>query len=108
MTGEREGAMGKISKYENIVLYVLKNYEGARSDDKLLYLWVLREERLNTVLPLENYLLGRCHNYPNYETITRCRRKLQEKYPELRPAKSEQMRREEAEIDFRRYARGEE
>lgn len=100
--------MGRISKYENIVMYVLKNYESTRSDDRLLYLWVLREERFSTVIPLENYLLGRCHNYPNYDTITRCRRKLQERFPELRPSKSEQARREEAEIDFRRYARGEE
>jgi hypothetical protein len=99
--------MGRISKYENTVLCILRNVADTRSDDKLLYYYVLREERFSLCISLESYLLG-TGKYPNYDSITRVRRKLQEKYPELRPAKNEQIRREEAEEDFRAYARGEE
>ncbi len=98
--------MSRVSKYENLVHCILIRREGTRSDDKLLYFWVLREEGFNTDISLEHFLIG--NNYPNYDSITRCRRKLQEKYPELRPAKNEQIRRQEAEEDFRAYARGEE
>ena len=95
--------MGRISKYENVVRYILMNKAATRSDDKLLYFWVLREEGFNTRISIENYLLG--DTYPNYDSITRVRRKLQEKYPELRPEKNEQIRRQEAEEDFIEYAR---
>lgn len=98
--------MSRISRYENTVMYVLRRYAQTRADDKLLYFWVLREEGFSTGISLEQYLLS--EGFPNYDSITRVRRKLQEKYPELRPAKNEQIRREEAEEDFRAYARGEE
>lgn len=98
--------MSRVKKYENSVLFVLRRYEPARSDDKYLYFCVLREEHFNTGVSLEHFLLS--DSYPNYDSITRIRRKLQEKYPELRPPKNEQKRREEAEEDFRAYARGEE
>ena len=99
--------MGRISKYENTVLYILREVADTRSDDKLLYWYLLREERFNPSISLENFLLG-AGNYPNYDSISRIRRKLQEKHPELRPAKNEQIRRDEAEKDFRAYAKGEE
>lgn len=98
---------GRISKYENIVRFVLRRYEGTRGDDKLLYYWVLREEGFNTKLSLEDYLLGSFHGsgFPNFDTITRVRRKIQEMNPELRPPKGDQIRREEAEQEYIEYAR---
>lgn len=98
---------GRISKYENIVAFILEKHEETRGDDKLLYLWVLREECFNTKLSLEDFLLGSYHGskFPNFDTITRVRRKLQEKYPELRPPKGDQIRREEAEQEYLDYAR---
>lgn len=95
--------MGRISKYENVVRCILMSKAATRSDDKLLYFWVLREEGFNTRISIENYLLS--DTYPNYDSITRVRRKLQEKYPELRPPKGDQIRRQEAEEDFIEYAR---
>lgn len=96
--------MGKISKYENVVKYVLTNYKATRSDDKLMYYWVLRLEHFFTGVTLEEFLLSDA-GYPNYDSITRIRRKLQEKYPELRPPKGVQISREEAEQEFIDYAR---
>ena len=99
--------MGKISQYENLVRAILTGYEDTRSNDKLLYLRLLRAEGYNTKISLDEYL--RCiSGFPNYDSISRVRRKLQERFPELRPAKNEQIRRDEAENDFRAYARGEE
>ena len=100
--------MSRISKYENLVHAILLDKAGTRSDDKLLYYWVLREEGYNVAGITLKYFLTVGEGFPNYDSVTRCRRKLQEKYPELRPAKNEQIRREEAEQDFRAYARGEE
>lgn len=95
--------MSRISRYENTVMYVLRKYVGTRSDDKLLYYWVLHEEGFHTNVCLEHYLLS--DEYPNYDSITRVRRKLQEKYPELRPPKNVQIGRDEAEKEFIEYAR---
>lgn len=100
--------MGRISKYDNVVLCILNEHVSARNDDNVLYYHFLRAEGFSTRMSLENFLLGDSLYYPKFETITRVRRKLQEKYPELRPTKNEQIRRDEAEEDFRRYARGEE
>lgn len=99
--------MARVKKYEAVVYHILKTYKATRSDDKLLYYWVLREEGFSTKLSIESYLLG-SNNYPNYDSITRCRRKLQETHPSLRPPKNELKRRDETEKDFRAYARGEE
>ena len=98
---------GRFFKYETTVAFILKKYEGTRGDDKLLYYWVLREEGFNTKLSLEDFLLGSFHGsgFPNFDTITRVRRKLQEKYPELRPPKGDQIRREDAEQEYLDYAR---
>ena len=98
--------MGKISQYENLVKAILTGYEDTRSNDKLLYLRLLRAEGYNTKISLDEYL--RFDGFPNYDSISRVRRKLQERFPELRPAKNEQIRRDEAEKDFRAYAKGEE
>ncbi|MBR5285289.1 MAG: hypothetical protein IKU30_00170 [Clostridia bacterium] len=97
--------MSRISKYENVVRAILLDKTATRSDDKLLYYWVLREEGFYTGITLVSYLCGDHNKYPNYDSITRIRRKLQEKHPELRPSKNDQIRRQEAEEDFIEYAR---
>lgn len=96
--------MSRISNYENIVHTILLTHEATRADDKLLYYWLLREEGYSTEISLSTFLIG--SNYPNWESVTRCRRKLQEKFPELRPDKPEQDRRKSLEEEFIDYARG--
>lgn len=98
--------MSRVSKYENIVHAILKDKVATRSDDKLLYYWVLHEEGFNTGISIDRYLLS-ASDYPNYDSISRIRRRLQAQFPELLPVKKEQIRRQEAEEDFRAYARGE-
>lgn len=96
--------MSRINKYENIVRTILTTKAATRGDDKLLYYWVLSMEGYNLNISLYRYLLNG-EGFPNFDTITRVRRKLQEKYPELRPPKGDQIRRENAEQEYLDYAR---
>lgn len=98
--------MGRPNLYENVVRTILLTREATRADDKLLYYWLLREEGFNTEIPLSQFLIG--SNFPNWESVTRCRRKLQEKFPELRPSEGDQIRRKELEDEYVEYARGNE
>lgn len=95
--------MSRISKWENIILPILNEYPATRSDDRLLYFWVLRKMGYDTAVSLESFLLG--VGFPSYETVTRVRRKLQETHPELSPEKPTRILRENAMEDYREYAR---
>jgi hypothetical protein len=98
--------MSKLQTMENIVLQVLENSPLARKDDYVL-MWLvtdifnpdLQNQRFGDVLynHKENGL-------PNWETVTRCRRKLQEKYPYLKDATTSVMRDKEQQeyIDYAR------
>ena len=109
--------MSKISKWEDVVERILENNIKAREDDRYLFLCVLHLEGFDpTQISLQSYLengMG-CQNtgngieikpFPNYDTITRVRRKLQEKRPNLLPPKKIKKMRADAEEDFIEYAR---
>lgn len=97
--------MAKNDKYIDIIKEVLiKNYD-ARNNDKLLYMLTLEKiypcitERSFISIFMDLEELG----LPNYDTVTRLRRLIQAKYPELkandkvrdwRTAKEEKCRRE--------------
>lgn len=95
--------MARVSKYEPIVLNILTNHAEARDDDRRLYYWVLRSMGFDTNIPLSMFLSNPA--YPNWESVTRVRRKLQERYRDLAPSKNVKIMREEAEEDFLNYAR---
>ena len=98
--------MAKLQTMENIVLQVLENSPLARQDDYVL-MWLvtnifnpdLQNQRFGDVLyhHKENKL-------PNWETVTRCRRKLQEKFPYLKDGKTAAIREQEQE-KYIEYAR---
>lgn len=95
--------MAKLRIYEPIVKEVLNEYPQARVDDFFLYVAVLNYF-CNTHEPLVDLFLNHTEKgIPGFESITRCRRKLQEKFPELRKPLPK-IRVEETE-DFIRYAR---
>lgn len=96
-----------IKKIEERVLNILLVYPDARGSDFVLYARYLQEynpELKDTGLI---YALTEAKrlNMPNYETITRARRKVQEKLPDLKPTKTTQRRRAASERAFREYAR---
>jgi hypothetical protein len=96
--------MAKIYAIEPIVAEALQNVPATRGDNYILYIEVLRkfiDPRMSLQSVFENHkTLG----IPSLETITRCRRKLQEKHPELRDAAADKVRRAD-EQEFVEYSR---
>lgn len=69
------------AKIQNQVESILRNYESTRSDDfKLVTLFYTTFYTVNGIMDIYN---GKIQKLPSMESITRARRKLQEKYPEL-------------------------
>ena len=94
--------MGRINKWEDKVKAILEEHPAAREDDRALYYWILKEEGYDVTVSIARFLMGT--GYPNFETIGRVRRKLQEKHPELSENNTRAMR-SKAEEEFRSYAR---
>lgn len=75
----------KLENVENCVIEILKDNKNTRSSDKLLYLEFLDRAGFDASVKLSDYLKD--SNYPNFNSISRARRKAQEKFPELKPNK---------------------
>lgn len=90
----------------NVVEAVLKAHPETRDDDMKLYVWIISEicpevmkQPFAKVLWYHNN-----HGLPSYESVTRARRKLQEKNPELRGKKYEKRMMNQDEY-IKRYGR---
>lgn len=98
--------MAQLNKYHRLVFSILETHKETRGDDFLLFNQVLKELNLNNCdidYILRNHaILG----IPSFETITRCRRKIQHNNPELRGEAMRVIRKEE-ERQYREYARSE-
>lgn len=97
--------MAKLKTMEKVVLQVLEESPAARGDDYVL-MWLVIS-KLNPELcdiPFSQVLYYHTElGLPNFKTIERCRRKLQEKYPQLKAPETAKKRREEEQI-YRDYA----
>lgn len=96
--------MPKFFTMEKIVLQVLEENPMARQDDYILMLKVC--EKTNPEATLHNFgMVMKNHHFflPNWETITRCRRKIQAKRPDLIAPETARKRRKEEE-EYREYA----
>lgn len=97
----------KISRIEDIVYQVLEKYPDTRSDDFILIIRVYMAIKENSVV--RNSFLDIMFNHKEYElpsfhTISRARRKIFEKHPELKP-KQITKKRKEAEEEYVEYSR---
>lgn len=94
-------------KIEDKVLYILKTNEPTREDDFLLICEVYKLDHKNvTKVNFEEVMKNHDNwNLPSFHTITRCRRKIFEKYPELNPKRIKELR-EEAKGEYIEYSRG--
>ena len=95
-----------IEKTERYVERALRQRPKTRDDDNLLYLDVLTQidPALVNVNFKSTFITARKLKLPAYETISRCRRKLQEKYPELQETIEMQNAREKQQMDMFAYA----
>lgn len=75
----------RLENIENHVIQILNEDNNTRSNDNLLYLELLSRLGFDTDIKLSDYLVD--SSYPNYNSVSRARRKAQEKFPELKPSK---------------------
>ena len=104
----------EITTLESKVRVILKENEMARADDMTLYAdyvyRIIKSEDLGLgwlvkVFSDRKYRIMK--GIASFESVSRCRRKIQEKEPALRPAPEVVEQRKEEEKKYRAYARGE-
>ena len=93
-----------IKTMHNKVMSVLEEYPATRSSDKLLIAEVYR--RFYGTYKEPFYVVMGRGDLPSLETITRCRRKIQEEHEELRAVDPVEKERINRQIDFIEYATG--
>ena len=95
--------MSNLKSTEEIVIDVLRRNERARKDDFILYGSVLRQLGVDLHMSLKTYLArAKESKMPSFETVSRCRRHLQELMPELKDEKTVEKRIEKI-ADFKKY-----
>lgn len=97
----------KIDNVENLVKQALIKNISARDDDHLLYIEVVYiiDPGLVNVNFMMNFKNARSLGLPPFETVSRARRKLQEKYPELRATSKVENARKEKQMEFEEYSK---
>lgn len=94
-------------KLEDVVKDVLTRFEETRSDDfKLIYAVYRELNFFHTTRELFCEIMMNHNKYklPSFASVTRSRRKLAKKYPELRPVKKVQKTRNKTEDEYINYA----
>ncbi len=95
--------MGRINTIHNKVKRILENNPETRSDDWLLILEVWKES-VSTDISVETLLKHHIElGVPNFESIRRCRQKIQADNPHLVNEVARLIRKEE-EAEYRQYA----
>lgn len=92
---------------EEKVEYVLREYEDARKDDFILIYRVFKEINENAVIrkPFFEVMINHYdYNFPAIASIMRARRKVYEKYPEIKPEKVSKKRKEKIE-EYKEYSK---
>ena len=99
--------MENLKKVEDVVKTVLSDHPETRNSDNILYGYVL--QNYNPMLlesSVKDYLrYFNDYKVPRFETVARCRRKVQEKNPPLRPTDNVREWRRENETKFFNYAK---
>ena len=83
------------------VYELLQKYPYTRNSDRMLYREMLTK-RGKVHMSAFDVLTSK--DVPNYESVGRCRRKLQATFPELKPVKEVAEKRKEKEEEFIQYS----
>ena len=92
----------KKQKVEALVKTILEEYPPARDNDDVLMIEYCKRVGYSLSTPYWRTLVMPS---PNRETITRCRRRVQEKNPDLRASENASKRRKKAESEWKEYVR---
>ena len=94
----------RVSQLESTVLNCLVNDDRCKKDDFILYLSVIEAYGLDTTMSIHSALNNHSLlKLPSFESVSRCRRKLQERDVSLKDGATARMR-EEARQDYEDYA----
>lgn len=98
----------KLLKQEQAIKPILEQHPETREDDFLLYAEVIKEYRpeLAELSVLDFFVAHKDLYCPSYESVTRVRRRLQNKYPELCSDRVKAKRAAE-QAEYEAYAKGE-
>lgn len=97
----------KIENVEKLVKKALQRNKDTRSNDHKLYIevaYIINPALANVNFKM-NFENAKEVGLPPFESVSRARRKLQEKYPELRPEKITQYVRNLKQIEFEDYSK---
>lgn len=98
-------------KLKNIVKDTLTNIEKTRNDDYMLTYFVIKKYLDDKNIKIEYFyqimMFHKTYGLPSIESITRARRLLQRKYPELRADREVEKIRAKEEERYRELARSE-
>ena len=97
--------VNKLIKQEDIIKPILEQHPETRGDDFLLYAEVIREYRpeLAELSVIDFFVAHKDLYCPSYESVTRVRRRLQAKHPELCSDKVKE-RRAKQEAEYKTYS----
>ena len=99
--------MRDMRRIQEIVEHCLRECEGTRSSDRYLYhqvISILKPSLLNQ--SVRTFLIDGIElGYPKFDSISRIRRKLQAKYPELRAVDVVEDMRNKRKDEFEKYAK---
>lgn len=96
----------KLKKQEDIIRPILEQCPETRGDDFLLYAEVIKEYRpeLAELRVIDFFVAHKDLYCPSYESVSRVRRRLQAKYPELLSDDAKAKRAKE-EAQYLKYAK---
>ncbi len=97
--------MAKLKKIEEVVEKILDSKIDARENDDILYVYVCEDFYKGTSsISFKDFFFTRNQiGCPNFASVTRARRKIFEKRPELKPEKVTEGRKE-MELVYKEYA----
>lgn len=90
---------------QTLVSIALINYPETRRDDRLLTVCIYKLIGVDTTGAFEDLMTNK--DLPSLESIGRCRRKLQEDHPDLRPPAEDQQLRMNMQAEYRCYVKDE-
>lgn len=96
----------KLDTLESEIEMILIENEKTRSDDMSLYFSYLIRHEVGLLRVFSDRRYRIAHGISSFESVSRIRRKIQAKYPELKPDSEVIKLRKMEEKRFKEYARG--
>lgn len=98
--------MTKLKEMEKTLTAILRECPQTRGDDDLLYVKFLAKKKISlSKFSAKDFILEyRKNGLPTIESVGRCRRKIQERYPHLKPTEKKMLKRKAVADSFYSYA----